>query len=238
MSADARLDPYQSPSLPQGPIGPVRSGKPGWLTALCVICLVLGLLGLMNTCFGTVGAIFGTKVQSMFQPKAGTPGMPAELEKAQQQLNDDLQAVLKKHYVVIVAFLAFRFVVALGLFVGGLWCLGLKEPGRLLLLAACALALAFELSNAIVQSIVNIDNMTAINSFVENLQANMPADANSQNVNKFMKIWLRIVIVMQIVLLYGWTLIKAAFFVWGLIYLQRTNIKQLFQPSSSKLAPA
>src|SRR5262245_55299138 len=95
MSADSTaFDPYRSPSLPEGPYaGKPPAGKPGWLTALCAICIVLGVLGLLNTLFGTITVIVGPSMQKALTPK-GTPGVPAGLERAQQQLNDDLAAVL------------------------------------------------------------------------------------------------------------------------------------------------
>ena len=228
MSADpSALDPYRSPPMPEGPFpGKPLPGKPGWLTALCVICIVLGVLGLMNSLFGAVGVIGGSAIQKMFTPK-GSPGLPAGFEQAQQQLNDDIQAVLRKHLVPLVALLVIRFAVALGLLIGGLRCLSLGEAGRKILIVACALALLFEIGNSIMQSIVNMDNMTAINGFVENMQSSMPQD--NQGLNTFMKWWMRGIMVVQIVLLYALSLAKMAVYLFGVIYLQKSRIKALFK---------
>src|SRR5262245_55300059 len=176
MSADSQaFDPYRSPSLPEGPYadGRVQAGRPGALTALCVLCIVLGALGLMNSLFGTIGAVAGPKLQAAFQPKS-SPGMPAEMQKVQQEFQDEVMKIQAKYFWESVIALVFRFAAALLLLIGGLRSLGLAEPGRKILLVACAVALAFELAHAILQSMVQMEMMTSVNSFVEGLLSNMP----------------------------------------------------------------
>lgn len=231
MSSDSLpLDPYRSPSLPEGPYaGKPQSGRPGWLTALCVICIVLGALGLMNAVFGTVGAFAGPSMQKMLQPQANTPGMSPELQQAQNDFQDDMLGIQQKHWWPIVGAILFRFVAATLLLIGGLRCLGLKEGGRKLLLMACAVALIFELGNSIVQSIVTLDSMTAMNSFAEKLQASLPQNNAPPGMNNMMKIWFRVIMIFQIVVIYSLSLAKGGLFLFGLIYLQKAHIKALFK---------
>jgi len=230
MSESSAFDPYRSPSLPEVPYaGKQTAGRPGWLTALCVICIVLGALGLMNSLFGAVGAAAGPALQTMFQPKGGTPGFPAEMEQAQQDLQADMLDVQKKHLVPIILALVFRFVAATLLLAGGLWCLGLREMGRKLLIVGCAVALLFEIGHTILQSFVMMDTMTAVNSFAEKMGASMQQGNNAPNIGGFMKWYMSAIMVVQIVVMYGLSLLKAALFTFGLIYLQRTHIKALFK---------
>jgi hypothetical protein len=230
MSADpSAFDPYRSPSLPQGPnTGEAVPRKSGWLTALCVICIVLGALGLMNALFGAVGAAAGPSLQSMFQPRA-TPGVPPEMQQAQDQFQKDVASVQTKHFLPIVATIAFRFIAALLLLAGGLMCLSLKEKGRKILILACGLALLFELSNSIVQSFVMLDMMTAMNSFVEKLQSTMQQPNSPPGLNNFVRWWMRAIMVIQIILIFLFSLVKAALYLFGVIYLQKQQVKSLFK---------
>ena len=231
MSSDSfPLDPYRSPALPEGPYaGKPRSGRPGWLTALCVICIVLGALGLMNAGFGAVGAVFAEQMQRALQPRGNTPGISPELQQAQEDFQNEALAVQRKHLWKNVASLVFRTVAALLLLIGGLRCLGLSEGGRRLLLIACAVGLAFELVNAIIQTYVALDMMTAMNSFAEKLQSAMP-DANAPpGMNQMLKMWFRVVMIFQIVMLYALSVLKGGLYLFGLLYLQRAHIKALFK---------
>src|SRR5262245_6442721 len=109
MSADPpALDPYRPPSLPEGPYAEAPpSCRPGLLTTLCVLCLVLGALGLMNSLMGAAGAVGGQKLQAMLQPKA-SPSMPPEMQQAQQDFQDQVNAVQGRYFWQIVGGLAFR----------------------------------------------------------------------------------------------------------------------------------
>lgn len=225
------LDPYRSPSLPEGPYaGRPLAGRPGKLTALCVLCIVLGALGLMNSLFGTFGAVAGPKMQAWFQPKA-SPGTPPEMQQAQDKFNDETLAVQNKYFVSIVGFLTFRFVAALLLLLGGLRCLNLHEPGRKLLMTACAVAMVFELLHAIHQSLVNMEMMTAINSFLEGMTRAIPEGKGAPpGFGNTMQSMARGMIIAGIVLSYLLVLAKVVLYLFGLIYLQTARIKALFKP--------
>jgi hypothetical protein len=227
MTADA-FDPYRSPTLPEGPFGPAppRSGRPGLLTTLCVLCIVLGALGLMNSLLGVVGVAGGRAIQAAFQPK-GAAGLPADMQEAQDKFNQDMVAVQDKFFWAIVPGLGIRFVAALLLLIGGIKALSLKESGRKLLLVACAVAVVFEISHSILQSFVNLETMTAVNSYVTSLprQANAPPGMEGT-----IQTIVRASIIGSLIFAYLIALVKIALYVFGLIYLRRDSIKQLFQP--------
>src|SRR4029450_5037670 len=153
-------------------------GRPGLLTTLCVLCLVLGALGLMNSLMGAAGAVGGQKLQAMLQPKA-SPSMPPEMQQAQQEFQDQVNAVQGRYFWQIVGGLAFRLIASVLLLVGGIRSLGVEGAGRETLLIACAVAVVFELAHSILQSLVNMDMMTAVNSFVEKMTTSMPQQNNA-----------------------------------------------------------
>jgi hypothetical protein len=234
MSADSNaFDPYRSPSLPEGPYaGRSASNRPGWLTALCVVCVVLGALGLMNALMGTAGALAGPYLQALIQPKP-SPSMPPEMQQAQQDLQDELQAVQDRYFVPLVAWIALRFIAALLLLIGGLQCLSLRESGRKLLIAACAVAIGFELSHAILQSIVNMENLAAFNSFGDTFLQSMPEGSQaSPGMQNAMRSLLRGTIIAGLVVFYLLVLLKVGLYLFGMIYLQKLHIRALFKEGS------
>jgi hypothetical protein len=230
MSADSStLDPYRSPTLPEGPYaGKQTTGKPGWLTALCVICIVLGALGLINAILGTAAELAGPYFQAMLSPRGG-PGIPADMQQAQQDLMDEMNVIKQKYFILSLALLGFRFVAAGLLLYGGLRCLGLSEAGRKLLIAACAVALVFELSQTIIQSLVYLQNLTAMNSAMERFQSSLSNGSAPPGLQAVMKWTMRISMILPIILAYGMALLKGGVFLFGLSYLRREHIKVLFK---------
>src|SRR5206468_2113701 len=164
MSAETQtFDPYRSPTLPEAPYAPsMIAGRPVWLTTLCVLCIVLGALGLMNSLLGAFGAVAGPAFQKAIQPKTSAK-MPQGFQDAQNEFQDNINAVQTKYMWVTIPALMVRAVAALLLLIGGVRSLSLVEGGRKMLLIACGVAVVFELMHAILQSIVAMDMMTIVN---------------------------------------------------------------------------
>jgi hypothetical protein len=233
MAADSGFhDPYLTPALPQGPYNPSPGARPGWLTALCVICIVIGVLGLMNGIAGVFGTLFAEQIQTMFTP-AGGGGMPPEMQAVQEKFQAETLAVQRKFYLHTLVASVLRIAVAVSLLVGGIQCLGLKESGRALLVLACGAAVLFEIGFAVLQSVVNMEMMTAVNSFLENFLGTMP-QRNGPPPEVFMSI-MKGSLIAGFVFQYLFGLLKIAFYVWAALFLSRQTIKVLF---GHKLSPA
>ena len=233
MSTD--FDPYRSPSLPEGPVQPVVGrGRPGWLTTLCVLCIVLGALGLINTFVETAGLLAGRYIQAAVKAQP-SPGMSKDMQEAQEEFQEEMYSVQLKYWWPLAAGNVLRFGVAALLIVGGVRALGMSEGGRLTLLAACAVALPFELARTILQSVIMLENMTAMNSFAEKLAAEMPQEgpAGMQN---FIQIVFRGTMIASAVIMYALALAKIGLYLFGVIYLRRESIKRLFQSTSQGTA--
>ncbi len=229
MSADSSaLDPYRSPSLPEGPYAglPPRT-RPGWLTALCVICIVLGALGILNSLVGTAAVLAGPRFQSLFQPRP-TAGVPDEMLQAQQDLMNEINAVQAKHFVTTLMLLAFKLVAAVLLLVGGLRCLGLSEGGRRTLLIACGVALLFEVVHSILQTMINLEMMTATNSAAEKFQSTITTSNSAPGTASIMKWTIRGAFIVPIITSYFMSLLKSGLFIFGLIYLNKKHITNFF----------
>ncbi len=234
MSSDSQaFDPYRSPVQPEVPyVGPPTTGRPGWLTTLCVLCIVLGALGLFNSLIGAAGAIGGPFIQKAFQPKAGK-GMPDDMQKAQEQFQTEINAVQNKYFWATMPALAFRFVAALLLLIGGIRTLSLMEPGRQLLLIACSIAIVFELMFSILQSIISLDTMTIVNEYVVKMTETMPQNANGPDMSRILPTVVRASVIVSMVLAYLISLAKIGLYIFGLVYLRKPQIIALFTNSPS-----
>ena len=102
--------------------------------------------------------------------------------------------------------------------------------GRKMLLAACAVAVVFELLHAILQSMINMEMMTAVNSFVDGLTTALPQDAKAPNIAPVMQGIVRASIIAGFVVAYLLSLIKIVLYIFGLIYLQKKHVRGLFTP--------
>jgi hypothetical protein len=238
MTSDtSSFDAYRSPTLPEAPYAPApTSGRPGLLTTLCVLAIVLGALGILNSFLGVAGAVGGKMLQSAMQPKAGA-GISDDMQKAQEEFQANVNAVQDKYLWATIPALGFRFIAALLLLIGGIKSLSLQEPGRKVLLTACAVAVVFEILHAILQSVLNLDMMTAVNSYVEKLGDAMPSGQNdAEQVRGVMGTIVKASIIGGLVLAYFIALLKIALYVFGLIYLRRDRIRALFIKSDPAAA--
>jgi hypothetical protein len=236
MSTASPYDPYRTPTMPAGSYVPTTTGKPQLLSAVCVVCLVLGGLGLFNSFIGAVQLTVGAKMQEMFQPK-GAAGMPPEMQKAQDEFQTEIQNVEKRFRIPSAISLSFRCVAAILLLIGGIRALGLNESGRKFLLVACVVAICFELGHAVLQSIVTAEMMTAVNSYVEGVMGALPQGrgAPPKGFTQMMQSWTKGLIMAAVGFTYALVLLKAGFYLFTLIYLQKAHIRSLF---TDKIHPA
>jgi hypothetical protein len=239
MSSDAHsFDPYRSPSLPEGPYsGPPPTGRrPGLLTTLCVLCIVLGALGLFNSLFGGFMLVVGHRFQQfVMKSQSQTPGVPPEMQKAQEEMQTEIYAIQEKYLWALASGLVFRFLASGLLLVGGSGALGLKPWGRQVLIAGCAVAAPFVMLDAILQSLISMENMTVMNSYMERMIQATPGNGAPQNVEGFIRGMFGFIKIASIAVVGLIALAKIALYIFGLIYLNKPHIKALFVPTIPSL---
>jgi len=236
MSANPQLfDPYRSPSLPEGPYTKSSpSGRPGFLTTLCVLCIVLGALGLFNSLFGAFGLVVGRQFQQMaIKAQSQTPGLSPEMREAQKKMQTEIIAIQDKYLWALGGGLVFRFVVSAMLLTGGIGALGLRPWGRQVLMVGCAVAAPFVLLDAILQSLITMENMTVMNSYMEGMMNATPGKEMPQNMEGFVRGMIGAVKIASIVMVALIAVAKIALYIFGLLYLQKPHIKSLFHATLS-----
>jgi hypothetical protein len=237
------FDPYLSPAVPDVPYAPTSgtNRRPGWLTALCVVAIVIGVLGAMNGLFGVIGVLAGPRLQAAFAPRVQAgPGVANEIEKIQQQFQAEMNQVQNKYFVGLLVASLLRVVVAVALVLGGVMSLNLKPNGRTILLVACGVGILYELGvSVLLQSLINMEMTAAMNSFFESLVETLPKGPGGGPPPEIFLNIMKGSIVFGFAIQYVFAAIKIAFYLWGLIYLQREAIRALFDapgPGVAKFA--
>jgi hypothetical protein len=174
-------------------------------------------------------------------PRAqGGPAGANEMEKIQQQFQAEMAQVQNKYFIgLLIASLA-RLAVAVALLVGGVMSLNLKPMGRTVLLLACTAGILYELGvGVLLQSLINMEMSAAMNSFFESIVETLPkGQAGGPPPELFLNI-MKGSIIFSFAIQYVFAAIKIAFYLWGLLYLQREAIRALFdaqQPGVAKFA--
>jgi hypothetical protein len=236
MSKDASAyDPYRTPDLPvYTDQGRGQTGRPGWLTALCVLCIVIGLLGVLNGLAQLFGTLFAEQMQTAFTPPGGQ-GIPPELQQVQDRFRDETLAVQEKFYFPNLVAAVFRISIAGCLVYGGIACLGLAATGRQVLIFALGAAVLFELGHGLLQSLISMEMMTAVNAFFESFLQTMP-QGNGPPPEVMLNI-MKGSFIVGFVFQFAIGLLKIGFYIWGAMFLMRPAIKALFQPPDA-FAPA
>lgn len=221
------------PRLQQG----APSGRPGWLTFFAVTAIVLGGLVLM-TIASELGGDRLMKVQSAFLQDSGGS---SPLHDVQVAMQAKMAAAMREGRGLLQALAPFGALAALGMIVGGIGCMQLRRRARPLLLAAFALALAYE--GARVKPV--LDRQLAVTNVTQSSMAQMmdvmgkrvaPADApggpnkgpSPQAVQQFMGTALNVATLAGIATAIAMMILKLAFFAAGLVYLTRPRVRALF----------
>jgi hypothetical protein len=209
---------------------PGRPSRPGWLVAICVIAIALGGLGLMNGAMGVAALVFQEQLQAIFSPRAQSD-LPPALQEAQEEFDKKSQELQDEYAVPLHAALAGRMAVALGLLVGGLWCLMGKRHGREIFMYVLAAAIVFEVANGVLQAVITMHMLELFNELLQKVTSSMPRRGQGPPPELFLS-FMRAAIWIGIILSAAWELIKVAYYLGSILYLRRRAIVDLFAPAA------
>lgn len=231
MDGGSSLNPYAPTNVPAMPYSadgrPVRSG---WLVTICVIATVLGALGAMNGVTGMVALAYQKQLQGAFTPPA-QPGMPPEVQQAQQEFQKQVQELQGNYAVLLVAAAVGRVAVGLALAVGGIWCLQQKLSGRSFLIGALAAVLCFEVASGILQGAMTLQTMELMGEFMKKMVDAMP-NRNGPPPD-FIMAMMRGALWAGFALGLLWQAVKIGFYVGAFLYLRRPTVANQFQPAAA-----
>jgi hypothetical protein len=161
------FDAYAPPLESGQPTLPGMSLTTG-IKAICIIAIILGVLGVMSAVSGAVGLVVGSRIQQIFAP-AQIPGDQGDIQEFQQEMQARSRDLLRRYLPAHIARIAFHLPIAVGLLAGGIATLAGSLRGRRILRAACGIAIPFELCRAVLDTIVQLENMAIMRPFMERM---------------------------------------------------------------------
>jgi Na+/H+-translocating membrane pyrophosphatase len=108
--------------------------------------------------------------------------------------------------------------------------MGLKPAGRTVLITACGLAVAFELSRSAIQVTLQVKTLGIMDTYMKKLVAAQSGGRNVQQAQEVMGAAMKIGMVIGFLIAGFWLLVKVLFYSISLYYLNRQRIRDLFQP--------
>ena len=186
--------------------------------------------------------VVGDMVQGMAGQPQAQPGMEEkakEMLDIQTEMQENVRAVNARYWTAIVAFLVVLLAVASGLLVGGIKALRMDPVGRKLLLAACSIAILFELGRAIFTVILQIEVMTVMTASMSRM-AEAAAPENMADAERFSSVLSMVMqgaMIAGLVLGLAFVLVKVVFYVIGALYLRRENVRQLYEKNAASKGP-
>ena len=235
MASDSTFDPYRPPAAMDVPYdapgAPPR--RPGWLVTICVISIALGGMGFLHALYGFVELTVGEQMQAAMRPGPGAGG-PEELEELQKEFEDGIREVQQRYFIPLLLFGLARLALTACLVVGGIMCLGLKPPGRKLLIGAFIAALLFEVGDSILQGKIAgemIEPMRALGAAIDEQQprqGNVPLELGRTIIVGLFWVIMGVFYVLQVA--------KFVFYLTGLLYLRRTSLDPLFVPRAEAVS--
>jgi len=209
-------DPYTAPQTADVPVA--RGPAPTGLKAICIIAIVLGALGLATSCGGVVQLAVGESLQSAFNMPAG-PGIDPELARAQQEMQAEIVKIGRQNLPLKIVAAVLHILSALGLLVGGIMTLRLSRTGRSILLAGCGAAILYELLQTVLGVMDQLTMMPIVQKFFDQ---GMPPGAGEMPpaFGQFMAAGVVVGIAFTVI----FALVKLAFYLFSVIYLQRKHV--------------
>ena len=204
------------------------SQRTGGLTTLCVLALVAGALGLLSGFSGVVNLLAGEKLQQAIlqvQP-AANPGM----QDAQQEMQEELAAVVTRYRTFHWIQAACQLALSTIMISGAILALLLNPAGRFLLLTSLIAALLFVPVQSLFGGLMLQKTGPIMQKSMERMakQAAPPGARQPPGFNEIMGAFGRVIVVMQWGMLVGLALVKCMFYLFGVWYLTRPTVADLF----------
>jgi hypothetical protein len=231
MSDVSAANPYRPPT--DIAIGRRASARPGKLTAICVIAIVLGVLGILGGAYGVLWLIMAPFVTQLLVPPAG-PGFPAEMRESQLRLHAEIQGVMYRYIVPLAVLMGISLIAAVAMTVGGFKALKLKGLGRLLLLAGFTLGVAYEIGNGWLQFAMTPESVAVMQRSLDDTLQSTPDGPGRQHMKRGMEISLGIGKFAGITFAVVLGVVKLAYYLFSLIYLNREPVRILYLAAQAK----
>jgi hypothetical protein len=236
------------PPLPSQPSDPNRSPsamsrtavsvgrRPGGLTAICIIAIILGVLGILVSLLGLASLAAGSKLQEVVsRQQSRHPADPAV--QAQRSMQRRMNSVTDRYRWPNAVLALLNLALAGSMVTGGIMTLNRDSRGAMVLLAAFAVGIGFELLRTGVYTFmqwemagVMSDMMTQLGTS-GNSQHNPAAEQTAAMASMFTKILAFVSMGVAIV----WAVAKMVYYAVGLNYLRRPVVQAWLGEGKNRL---
>lgn len=192
---------------------------------LSIISIILGALGLLGVFTGAVTFFVGPR--SPTKPIGGMTAEQLEINQAMTKAFLDLHNGWKVYSAVE---LILSLVVVVGLIAGGIMSLRVRPQGRSLLVNTFVLAIPLKVVQAVCSVLIGVGTMEIMHEFTPKMmKAAKPAGVPGMaGVDSAVSGIVEASVVMGIVLGVGWILLQLGFYLVGLIYLRKPEVRATF----------
>lgn len=207
-------NPYSSPEMPTHPtmpMGGLEKKPPGAFTAITIICLVLGIMGLLGFCGNVIGLGFQSFLIEMVD-KMPDDDPNKKIQKANLEFQQSMMIP-----VIIIA--VFGLISSAGLTMGAIGAMNRKQSMHGLFRVSLYVAAAY----AVIMLAWSIWNVFVQMGLMDEMLADADPQA-AQVVQTGFYIGLAIGIGFALIWGLGWM----AFYLWSASYINRPEIKTLF----------
>lgn len=216
----------------------MSSQRPGQLTAIAILAIVLGILGSCGGLWGIGGALLQGSLQQAQEGWMESSGMPAEQLEAQRAMQERIEEIQRKWLPFTVTHQSLNLLASALLLAAGVMLLRTNARAPGVFLGAVGANVFVDLAGGILGVVVQQDTQEVMQQMMADIAAGSPeapgADRMFEGVMQA-SAWL------GVCMAGGWLLLKVAYYVWGVVYLRKPEVKRLFageeQPAQWREAP-
>ena len=208
--------------------------RTGMLTTLCIIAILLGVLGFLTALWTGGAQIFRERIQkNQLKQLDNQPHMPLEFREAQKNMFLKINQVTKKWNIYILGSSVVKIGLCGLLFLGGVMAFLMKKGGRTLLITAFIAGLLFEGLSIIPNFLMQKEIMDVTSGFMGDIMKNGPV-GNPPEAEAIGKLVMKAGIVIGMLITFGWIAMKAFFYGYGMYYLKKREVVQLYENTARK----
>jgi len=208
---------------------------PNMLKFIAILGIVFGVLGLFGVLMGAAGLIFGGLLEDvMISVSKNGAGDPAQ--NIQTDLLLLINGVGKKYEPIFAVIIALAALESLGLLMGGIKTLSLKPSGRKLLLATFAFACFLTVFRGGMQVMLGTENLNAVEAFFSRILDQPDDEIGIPRKQVLIQATIqRYSLTAGLIVGLVWAIFLAIYYLFSLFYLQRDDIRVLFQPPDTSV---
>lgn len=198
--------------------------RPGALTALAVIAIVLGSLTGLGGLQKMGGLAFQEALNQLGRIPDDPRATPEQRERLvrQRELQDEMQHVQRSWNPVNWVVAPTSVLFGACLIIGGVLCIKLSRTGRKLLIGTCLAGIAFDLGRGAADVLMTMQISRVMQDHMESMTAGSPGGDMATGM-------MGAAMGMGLAFSGAWVALKVGYHLWGVIYLTRRPIEDLFE---------